>query len=168
MVGAGTLVCPFPRTQLTQFGKWWLIRTGDTAAREEVGRSCSTQRHRNTGHEPAWSEETTAPSPGSQERSKQNQHPHSYSLPLWTCVCIQSCPTLYNPMDGNPPGSSLHKTSQARVVEWVAISSPRVSSWPRDSTHVSRVSCISRQLLYHQGHLRSPSSRLKVFKKGHI
>ena len=34
----------------------------------------------------------------------------------------QSCPTLCDPMDCSPPGSSLHGILQARVVEWVAIS----------------------------------------------
>ena len=34
----------------------------------------------------------------------------------------QSCPTLCNPMDSSPPGSSVHGTLQARILEWVAIS----------------------------------------------
>ena len=33
----------------------------------------------------------------------------------------QSCPTLSNPMDCNPPGSSIHRIFQARVLEWGAI-----------------------------------------------
>ena len=33
----------------------------------------------------------------------------------------QSCPTLSNPTDYSPPGSSLHGILQARVLEWVAI-----------------------------------------------
>ena len=33
----------------------------------------------------------------------------------------QSCPTLHNPMDCSPPGSSVHGIFQARVLEWVAI-----------------------------------------------
>ena len=35
---------------------------------------------------------------------------------------LQLCPTLCNPMDGSPPGSSVHRILQARVLEWVAIS----------------------------------------------
>ena len=35
---------------------------------------------------------------------------------------LQSCPTLCDPMDGRPPGSSVHRTLQARILEWVAIS----------------------------------------------
>ena len=44
----------------------------------------------------------------------------------------QSCPTLCDPMDCRPPGSSIHGIFQARVVEWVAISFSRGSSWPMD------------------------------------
>ena len=35
---------------------------------------------------------------------------------------LQSCPTVYNPMDYILPGSSVHGILQARIVEWVAIS----------------------------------------------
>ena len=37
---------------------------------------------------------------------------------------LQSCPTLCDPLDGNPPGSSVPGIHQARTLEWVAISSP--------------------------------------------
>ena len=40
--------------------------------------------------------------------------------------------TLCDLMDWSPPGSSVHGISQARIMEWVAISSFRESSWPRD------------------------------------
>ena len=40
-------------------------------------------------------------------------------------------------MDCGPPGSSVHGISQARIMEWVAISFSRVSSRPRDQTWVS-------------------------------
>ena len=46
-------------------------------------------------------------------------------------------------------GSSVHGISQAGILEWVAISFSRGSSWPRDQTHASCVSCIGRQILYH-------------------
>ena len=51
----------------------------------------------------------------------------------------QSCLTLCDPMDSSPPGSSVHGIFQAWILEWVAISFSRGSSWPRDWT---RVSCI--------------------------
>ena len=52
----------------------------------------------------------------------------------------QSYLPLCNPMDYSPRASSVHGISQARVLEWVAISSSRGSSRPRDQT---RISCIS-------------------------
>ena len=61
----------------------------------------------------------------------------------WGCESesevAQSCLTLYDPMDCSLPGSSVHGILQARVLEWVAISFSRGSSWPRVWT---RVSCI--------------------------
>ena len=44
---------------------------------------------------------------------------------------FQSCPTLCDPTDCSPPGSSFHGISQARILEWVAISSSRGSSRPK-------------------------------------
>ena len=44
---------------------------------------------------------------------------------------------LCDPMDCSPPGSTVHGISQARKLEWVAISSSRGSSQPRDWTGVS-------------------------------
>ena len=35
---------------------------------------------------------------------------------------LQSCPTLYDPIDGSPPGSSVPGILQARILEWVVIS----------------------------------------------
>ena len=56
------------------------------------------------------------------------------------CVCGQSYPTLWNPMDCRPTGSSVHRIFQARILEWVAISSCRGFSRPRDQTCISCVS----------------------------
>ena len=51
----------------------------------------------------------------------------------------QPCPTLCDPMDYSPPGSSIHGILQARVLEWVAISFSRGSFQARDQTWVSRI-----------------------------
>ena len=48
---------------------------------------------------------------------------------------LQLCLTLCNPMDCNPPGSSVHGILQARILEGDAIPSSRGSSQPRDQTH---------------------------------
>ena len=45
---------------------------------------------------------------------------------------LQLCLTLCDPMDYSTLGSTVHRISQARILEWVAISSSRGSSWPRD------------------------------------
>ena len=49
----------------------------------------------------------------------------------------QLCPTLCDPMDCSLLRSSVHGIFQAKVLEWVAISFSRGSSWPRDWTQVS-------------------------------
>ena len=68
------------------------------------------------------------------------------SLNHWTTreayiiVCtksLQLCPNLCNPVDCSPPGSSVHGVFQARILEWVAISSSRGSSQPRGRILVS-------------------------------
>ena len=53
------------------------------------------------------------------------------------CVRAQWCPTLCNPMDCSWPGSSVHGIFQTRILERVAISFSRGSSWSRDQTQVS-------------------------------
>ena len=51
-------------------------------------------------------------------------------------LVAQSCPTLCNPMDCSPPGSSVREIFQARILEWVAIFFSMGSSQPRDGTRV--------------------------------
>ena len=58
----------------------------------------------------------------------------------------QSCPTLCDPMDSSPLGSSVCCILQARKLEWVAMPSSRESSQPRD---LGLVSCIGCWILYH-------------------
>ena len=52
-------------------------------------------------------------------------------------LIAQSCPTLRDPMDCSPPGSSVHRISQARILECVAMPFSRGSSQPKDRTLVS-------------------------------
>ena len=67
------------------------------------------------------------------------------------CLVVQSCLTLCNPMDCSALGFSIHGISQARVgkisqvLEWVAISFSRGSSWPRDRIAIYG---ISKWILY--------------------
>ena len=62
---------------------------------------------------------------------------------------LQLCLTLCDPMDYRPLGSSLHGVFQARILKCIAVSFSRGSSWPRDQTCISYVSCIGMQVLYH-------------------
>ena len=57
---------------------------------------------------------------------------------IYVCYCLVAkfCLTHLRPMDCSSPGSSVHGISQARILEWVAISFSRGSSWPRDQTQV--------------------------------
>ena len=64
-------------------------------------------------------------------------------------MCAQSCLTPCNPMDCSLSGCSAHAIFQARILEWLSISYSRGSSPSRGQTHVSYVSCIVRQILYH-------------------
>ena len=66
------------------------------------------------------------------------------------CVCAQSRPMLCNPIDCSLPGSSVHRISQKRILEWVVISSSRRSFQPRGWTCTSWVSCVGRRVVYPQ------------------
>ena len=84
------------------------------------------------------------------------------------CVCAQAlCCAMLSPSHVPlfaTPWAAAHQASlsleilQARLLEWVAMPSPRGNSQPRDQTHVSYVSCTGRQVLYHKRHLGSPKS----------
>ena len=79
------------------------------------------------------------------------------------CFVAKSCPSFCDPMDYSPPGSSLHGISQARILEWVAISFCRGSSRPRDQTHVS---CISRWIFTTEPSGKPRSRVLYVIVRG--
>ena len=51
---------------------------------------------------------------------KQQTIPHTYAAAA--AKSLQSCPTLCDPTDGSPLGSSVPGILQARILEWVAIS----------------------------------------------
>ena len=52
--------------------------------------------------------------------------------PMFCCLVAKSCPTLCDPMDYSLPGSSVHGSLQARILEWVAVSSSRNVPQPSD------------------------------------
>ena len=65
---------------------------------------------------------------------------------------LQPWPTLCDPMDCSPPGSTVCGILQPRMLEWVALSSSRGSSHPRDQIRRSCDSCFGRQILYPLSH----------------
>ena len=86
--------------------------------------------------------------------------------PLWgkknyptrlCCLVAKSCLTLCNPLDCSLLGCFVHGISQARTLEWVAISSSRGSSPPRDRMHIF---CIGRRILYHWATWEAHSTRV--------
>ena len=77
------------------------------------------------------------------------------------CVLVTRwCLTLCGPMGDSPPGSSIHGIFQARVLEWIAISFSRGSSWPRDWTWVS---CIAGKLFTVWSTREAPTSDVPTY-----
>ena len=68
-----------------------------------------------------------------------NEFHVSRMVPVTEVLVTQSCPTLCNPKDGSPPGSSVHGILQMRILEWVATPFSRGSSRPKDRTQVSHI-----------------------------
>ena len=83
----------------------------------------------------------------------------SLNMEAFLPVCIQVTSVVSNSLQpyGLQPTKlfSVHGILQARILEWVAMPSSRGSSSARDGSRISYVSCIGRQVLYHQHHLRS-------------
>jgi hypothetical protein len=76
----------------------------------------------------------------------------------------QSCLTCWDCIDCSPPGSSVQGIFPARILEWVAISSSRESSWPRDWIWVSYISWIGQRILYHWATWEAPQYTLGMAK----
>ena len=82
-----------------------------------------------------------------------------WALCVWTCPnpSLQvhnslACSVSFDsaqPHGLYPPGSSVHGIFQTRILEWVAISVSRGSSWPRDRIPVFCISCLVGGILYH-------------------
>ena len=68
--------------------------------------------------------------------SHQRSHMYIY-LCIRMCSVTQLCLILCDSMDCSPPVSSVHGILQARILEWLAMPSSRVSSEPRDQYHIS-------------------------------
>ena len=87
--------------------------------------------------------EDTGGKPWADLRSRVLSSDEVTQNPLSVVLVAQLCRTLCNSIDYSPPGSSVHGILQAKILEWIAIPFSRGSSWPRDWTHISHVSCIA-------------------------
>jgi len=90
-----------------------------------------------------------------------------FLLPWWFCQYVMS--NSWDPLNCSLPSSSVQWVFQARILEWVAISFSRLSSWPRDWTWVN---CIAGSLLHcrwilcqlsHQGNIQELVQELGKF-----
>ena len=88
------------------------------------------------------------------------QRSASWQLCCCGCLVTKSCLTLCDPMDCSPPGFSVHGILQARALELVAISFFRGSFRHSNQTHVSCMSCIGRQILYHRATWEAPKTTI--------
>ena len=99
---------------------------------------------------------------GSRDRWLKEMQEHFFFFPLtentllfWLNVKVlvtQSCPTLCDPMEYNPPSSSVLGILQARIQEWVAISFSK--GFPTQESNPGLPYC--RQILYHLSLQESP------------
>ena len=78
----------------------------------------------------------------------------------------KSCLTLCDPMDCSPPGSSVQGILQERILEWVAISFSRGSSWPRDQTCVSMSPALAGEFFTSSTTREAQVWNIGNFKKG--
>ena len=77
---------------------------------------------------------------GSQESEMTYRLSHHHTLfAAAAAKSLQSCPTLYDPIDGSPPGSPIPGILQARTLEWVAISFSNAWKWKVKVKSLSRV-----------------------------
>ena len=75
------------------------------------------------------------PTPGGSSKKRENSRKTSATA----AKLLQSCPTLCDPMDGSPPGSSVPGILKARTLEWVAISFSNARKWKVKMKSFSRV-----------------------------
>ena len=115
------------------------LPTARAGTLQALGQLCHPVKSSTQPHITSWSQEMC----GAKSARLSWNHGSQISL---SCVLsssvqcsaksLQSCPTLCNPMDCSPQGSSVHGILQARILEGVAVPSSRGSSQHRDLTCV--------------------------------
>ena len=74
-----------------------------------------------------------------------NKDIQGYAAAAAAAKSLQSCPTLCDPIDGSPPGSSVPGILQARTLEWVAISFSSAWKWKVKGKSLSHVQLLATQ-----------------------
>ena len=77
-------------------------------------------------------------------------------------LVTQLCPTLCDPMDSSPPGSSVHGILQARILEWLAISLLQ-GIFPTQGLNLGLLHC--REILYHLSQSQSVRRNISLGPK---
>ena len=121
-----------------------VAETGGYSALRWVGLSCCRARALGT-----WAQQLQLV--GSRVQAQWMWHMGSIALQsgiFLDCYTLSRISRVWlcNPMRCSPPGSSVHGILQARILGWIAMPSSKGSSWPRDRTQVSHVSCIGRRI----------------------
>ena len=146
----GQCIVPLPLVLFSLWAERWVGREG-AMPRELSVLQFYNRRKSEGGKRPLSSlffsrHQTSIISPSSMSDGGVFLSLHNQARTVIMCLVAKLCSTLCDPMDCLPPGSSVLGISQARILEWVAISFSRGSSWPRDWTCISH---IGRRILYH-------------------
>ena len=91
-----------------------------------------------------------------------------YMPKILRVLVTQSCPTLCDPLDCSLPGFSICGIFQARILEWIAISFSRGSSWPRYWTQVSWIAGRLFTVWATKKEENGPQSRQDMCKKNKL
>ena len=79
------------------------------------------------------------------QNMKQKQHYNKFNKDFKNVLSFSVTFDSLHPLDCSPPGSSVHGILQARILDWISISSPRGSSQPWDW---ARVSCLAGRIFH--------------------
>ena len=123
-------MCEIAGRKMTRVRLTVMVKVGVDAERGWRSKALKGNRNVQTGKEVLRGHSRSKGAKGSQENA---------------CVVFDS----FNPVNCSLPGSSVHGIFPGKILEWVGISSSRGSSWPRDWTRVSGVSCSGRRFFTH-------------------
>ena len=100
-----------------------------------VPRACGLHQEKHRTEKPVHCNYRVAPARWKYRSPEQQWRPAAAAA----AKSLQSCPTLWVPLDGSPPGPPIPGILQARTVEWVAISFSNAWKWKVKVKSLSRV-----------------------------